>query len=306
MNTTTNYELNLPEGSDLFAPMTDYNPNFTKIDSAMAENRNAAVHSATEAIAGTVHNITRDEPDATMFRWTATGNFTSGDTFTVDGVSVTAIGANGQGLVTGAWLTGTEVLASLVGSVMTVYTSAASSDAETLEGHPASYFATATAVEQAQSDATAAGTLANSAQTRADEAYNLASAAGGWNVEELWSNPNGNTTQFSPRTVNLTSTTFNNNKQPKFLMIQFAHDIPENSTCTAMEIIPLNEANGAWFGSDSAYLISRDYSVSTTITATNTQINMQFKAGYRANTYGQQARTISNYMFNPQKIYLLG
>ena len=215
MNTTTNYELNLPEGSDLFAPMTDYNPNFTKIDSAMAENRNAAVHSATEAIAGTVHNITRDEPDATMFRWTATGNFTSGDTFTVDGVSVTAIGANGQGLVTGAWLTGTEVLASLVGSVMTVYTSATSSDAETLDGHPASYFGTATAVAQAQSDATAAGTLANAAQNRADQAYALAEAAGGsLKSTLLWTNTAELTVAGYPATnvdINVPSNT-------KFLM----------------------------------------------------------------------------------------
>lgn len=216
MNTTTNYELNLPEGSDLFAPMTDYNPNFTKIDSTMAENRNAAVHSATEAIAGTVHNITRNVPDASMFRWTATGNFTSGDTFTVDSVAVTVIGANGQGLVTGAWLTGTEVLASLVGSVMTVYTSAASSDAETLEGHPASYFGTATAVAQAQSDATAAGQVANSAQTRADEAYNLASAAGGLKLTTVWTNPNPSG-EFDAQTITMTNVP----SDVKFFFIRF-------------------------------------------------------------------------------------
>ena len=204
MNTTTNYNLNLPEGSDLFAPLTDYNPNFTKIDTAMAENKNSAVHTATEAIAGTVHNITRDVPDASMFRWTATGNYTTGDTFAVDGVSVTAISANGQGLATGAWLTGTEVLASLVGNVMTVYTSAASTDAETLDGHPASYFGTATAVAQAQSDATAAGTLANAAQNRADQAYALAEAAGGLKLSTVWTNPTP-TADFASQTVVLTN-----------------------------------------------------------------------------------------------------
>lgn len=239
MNTTTNYGLNLPEGSDLFAPLTDYNPNFTKIDGAMAENRNAAVHSATEAIAGTVHNITRDEPDATMFRWTATGNFTSGDTFTVDGVSVTAIGANGQGLVTGAWLTGTEVLASLVGSVMTVYTSAASSDAETLEGHPASYFATATAVQQAQSDATAAGTLANSAQTRADEAYNLASAAGGLKLTTVWTNPNPSG-EFDAQTITMTNVP----SDVKFFFIRFINgDSLSTGNGESMPLIMFPETN---------------------------------------------------------------
>ena len=268
MNTTTNYELNLPEGSDLFAPMTDYNPNFTKIDSAMAENRNAAVHSATEAIAGTVHSITRDEPDATMFRWTATGNFTSGDTFTVDGVSVTAIGANGQGLVTGAWLTGTEVLASLVGSVMTVYTSAASSDAETLEGHPASYFGTATAVAQAQSDATAAGTLANSAQTRADEAYNLASAAGGLKLTTVWTNPSPNS-EFDGQLISFSGKPSNT----QFYIVRMMN-VDTNAT-SQTEINPLIIVEGSgtveykssfngWIGSRNFTLASNNNGLSVT------------------------------------------
>ena len=290
MNTTTNFNLNLPEGSDLFAPLTDYNPNFTKIDTAMAENKNSAVHTATEAIAGTVHNITRDVPDAPMFRWTATGNFTTGDTFAVDGVSVTAISANGQGLATGAWLTGTEVLASLVGNVMTIYTSAASTDAETLDGHPASYFATATAVQQAQSDATAAGTLANAAQNRADQAYALAEAAGGFTFTKVWTNPNP-VAQFQPQTVTLSNVPSN----VKLFLVRFGQGSSDYNTRNIEFAFP-GENNGAWQGTQGGAIGYRPY--------TQTGNTFTFKQSYRYTEY-YGATTVATEVFSPTEIYAI-
>ena len=291
MNTTTNYNLNLPEGSDLFAPLTDYNPNFTKIDTAMAENKNSAVHTATEAIASTVHNITRDVPDASMFRWTATGNYTTGDTFAVDGVSVTAISANGQGLATGAWLTGTEVLASLVGNVMTIYTSAASTDAETLDGHPASYFGTATAVAQAQSDATAAGTLANAALNRADQAYALAEAAGGFTFTKVWTNPNP-VAQFQPQTVTLSNVPSN----VKLFLVRFGQGGSDYHT-RAIEFAFPGENDGAWQGAQSSTTCKRTYKQSGN--------SFTFGQGYIYTQYYSSATTTESAVFSPTEIYAI-
>lgn len=203
MTQTTNYSLNKPQGSDLFAPLTDYNPNWDAIDAAMYDNQMASVPRATEAIAATVHNITRNVPDAAMFRFTATGNVSAGDTFTVDGIAVSAIAANGQAITAGAWLTGTEVLACLNGNVCTFYVSAASSDAETLQGHAADYFGTAEAVEAAQQTATAAGNVANQASIAANDAIAIAQAAG-MSMTNIWENPSPAST-FADQTLALTN-----------------------------------------------------------------------------------------------------
>lgn len=203
MTQTTNYGLNKPQGSDLFAPLTDYNPNWDAIDEAMYNNQLATVPRATEAIAATVHNITRNVPDAAMFRFTATGNVSAGDTFTVDGIAVNAIAANGQAITAGAWLTGTEVLACLNGNVCTFYVSAASSDAETLQGHAADYFGTAAAVEAAQQTATAAGNVANQASVAANNAIVIAQAAG-VSVTKIWENPSP-ASAFADQTLALTN-----------------------------------------------------------------------------------------------------
>lgn len=203
MTQTTNYSLNKPQGSDLFAPLTDYNPNWDAIDAAMYENQMASVPRATEAIAATVHNITRNVPDAAMFRFTATGNVGTGDTFTVDGIAVSAIAANGQAIAEGAWLTGTEVLACLNGNVCTFYVSASSSDAETLQGHAASYFGTAAGVEAAQNTATAAGNVANQASVAANNAIAIAQAAG-ISITKIWENPSP-TSAFADQTLALTN-----------------------------------------------------------------------------------------------------
>lgn len=193
MSTTTeNYNLIIPEGDDLFAPLNVEAPNFRSIDSNMWDNRLAGIQAATELISGSVHAITRDTPDAPMFRYTATGGVNSGDTFTVDGIAVQAVLPNGMAIEAGAYIEGCEVLAAVVGSKMTLYIGAGSGDADTLEGHPASYFGTAQRTEEVAALAQAANTTANAANQTAQDAQNTANEAlslGGMKATVVWTNP---------------------------------------------------------------------------------------------------------------------
>lgn len=172
MRKTTNYELNIAEGSDRYNHLTIDNPNYEKIDTTMKENEDSAVQTATELKSGTVHAITRNKPNASMFRFVATSDFTSGETFTVDGQQVTALLPNGATLGTGAYHINANVLCCLVGTNMTVYTIgvAENVDASTLEGHGADYFATADALNDVRQTATSAGVVANAANTTANNA----------------------------------------------------------------------------------------------------------------------------------------
>lgn len=141
MNQTTNYELKLYEGTDLFNPLTVENVNFTDIDTAMKGISDAAVSAATELLTGTVHAITRTDSDRDIFVFPATANYAAGETFTVDGTQVTALLPSGTTLPTGAYVIGSNVLCVLNGTLMTVFCDAGA-DAQTLQGHAASYFAT--------------------------------------------------------------------------------------------------------------------------------------------------------------------
>ena len=164
MRKTTNYELNIADGSDKYNHLTIDNPNYEKIDITMKANEDSAVQTATELKSGTVHAITRNKPNASMFRFVATSDYTSGETFTVDGQQVTALLPNGATLGTGAYHINANVLCCLVGTNMTVYTvgTAENIDATTLDGHSADYFATADGLKNATEIAQSAQIVANS------------------------------------------------------------------------------------------------------------------------------------------------
>ena len=165
MQNTDNFNLKLYEGEDLFNPLTVENVNVQSIDAQMKKNENHAVGDATELLSGTVHALTRLTPDTPMLRFTATSRFTAGDTFTVDGVQVSALTVSGEQLPDGAYVIGSEVLAYLKGTLLTFFTSqgtlATAQNALKLGGNTPEYYATATAVQQAQDTATSAGNLAN-------------------------------------------------------------------------------------------------------------------------------------------------
>ena len=175
MQNTDNFDLKIYDGEDLFNPLVVENANAQAIDNQMKKNENHTVGDATELVSGTVHALTRLTPDTPMLRFTATSRFTAGDTFTVDGVQVSALTVSGEQLPDGAYIIGSEVLAYLKGTLLTFFTSqgtlATAQNALKLDGNTSDYYATTTAVQQAQDTATAAGNLANEVNSNLDKKY---------------------------------------------------------------------------------------------------------------------------------------
>lgn len=193
MNTSTYYDLKLVEGSDKFNPLVVDVPNYEAIDEAMHENSAASVGLATEILAGSTHAITRNNGDAPMFRFIASSNYNVGETFTVDGVQVTALTSSGEVLSSGAFVIGTNVLACLTGSTMTVYTSAGqaiAADSEKLGGQLPSYYGTAEAVQSTSELAQAAGVVAQAAQSKATEVEGAVSTLATKVLKRVYTNPN--------------------------------------------------------------------------------------------------------------------
>lgn len=164
---TTNFGLKQYEENDLMNPFLVDNANMATIDSAMKANSDAAISTATELKTGTVHAITRANGDAGVFRFTATSNYESGDTFTVDNVQVTALLTDGTPLGTGCYNIGAEVLCTLSGTRMTVFVQrgsiAIATDSERLGGELPSYYATNAALQEVSGTATSASNLAQQA-----------------------------------------------------------------------------------------------------------------------------------------------
>lgn len=120
---TPHYNLNLPEGTDIVNPLVNDNPNYSAIDAAMYANKQGSIGSATEITSGTVHAITRSNPDSNYIAFVATSDWTTGDTMTVDGVTVSVYLSDGTAPKTGAYIINTEVMMILSGSRATLITS---------------------------------------------------------------------------------------------------------------------------------------------------------------------------------------
>lgn len=121
MTTTTYYNLNIVEGTDIVNPLIVDNPNYEKIDETMHDNAVAGVTLATEIANATVHAITRENSDCAVIRFIATSQWKAGDTATVDGVPVTALLPSGETLPDGAYVINANVLCILTGTNLTVY-----------------------------------------------------------------------------------------------------------------------------------------------------------------------------------------
>ncbi len=150
---TTNYGFNISEGTDLVNPLTDIFPNFEDIDTDLKDVSDSAVGTATELLTGTVHALVRSDSDRNVFTFTATSNFEAGETFTLDGVQVTALTPDGQTLSSGCYIIGSEVLVAVKGTLMTVYVNPSKAlDSDKLDGHDSSYFANASNVSDLSDD----------------------------------------------------------------------------------------------------------------------------------------------------------
>lgn len=161
---STHYSLKLAEGSDIVNPLVVDRPNYETIDSVMYDNESASIGTATELKSGTIHALTRAKGNTNMFRFTATSNYDLGDTFTVDSVPVTALLPNGTAIPDKGYVVNSTVLCSLVGTLLTVYTSgsALADDSLKLGGELPTYYAK-------QSDMTSVQTLANSTSLLAQQ-----------------------------------------------------------------------------------------------------------------------------------------
>lgn len=126
MQQTANYNLNLPEGTDVVNPLVDYNPNFTVIDGAMKANADRTVGRATCVKSGTTHVVTRSNTGSNIINFTATGDWNTGDTMTIDSTIVSVFLPDGSAALDGAYLINTEVFGILNGTRFTLYTNAAS------------------------------------------------------------------------------------------------------------------------------------------------------------------------------------
>ena len=121
MQYTTNYNLITVEGTDVVNPLVQMNPNFTDIDSIMKANADASVARATCTKTGTNHAVTTTNSDAAMQRFTAPGNWETGDTMTIDGVSVSVYLPDGTAPQTGCFVINSEVIIAINGSRVTLY-----------------------------------------------------------------------------------------------------------------------------------------------------------------------------------------
>ena len=121
MTTTTYYDLNIVEGTDIVNPLTVDNPNYEKIDEAMHDNAVSGVTLATEIANATVHALNRENSECAVIRFIATSNWRAGDTMTVDGVPVTVLLPSGETLPDGAYVINANVLCTLTGTNLTVY-----------------------------------------------------------------------------------------------------------------------------------------------------------------------------------------
>ena len=123
MRTSSHYNLKLAEGTDIVNPLTTDVPNYEAIDTQMYANEIAGVDTATESKTGTNHALTRSDADRNIFKFRATSVFNEGDTFTVDGTTVTALYPNQSTLTDRCFIVGSEVLCMLNGTHLNVMAS---------------------------------------------------------------------------------------------------------------------------------------------------------------------------------------
>lgn len=129
MSTTPNFGFNIPASTDIVNLLTQCYPNFTLADTAMQSIKETGVTVATETKSGTVHQLVRADGDCAVMRFTATSNFVTGDTFTVDGVSVSGVSVSGAALQSGDFVINSNVIAIVVGGVLTLFAGGSAVDA---------------------------------------------------------------------------------------------------------------------------------------------------------------------------------
>lgn len=121
MTTTTNYGYTVVVGSDTPVNIqNDIAPNFTAIDTDLKAVSDSAITDATHSYSAGLHSLVRTDADRNVFYFVATADMTLGDSFSVDGVPVTARLVNGEALGTNSFVINNNVLCILVGTVLNI------------------------------------------------------------------------------------------------------------------------------------------------------------------------------------------
>ena len=124
MQQTTRYQFNIVEGSDIVNPLTQLNPNFTKLDNLLyGQFSQVTFTTAIETVSGTVHALTRNFVARTFIKFTATNDWNEGDSMTLDGDSVTVIMPDGSTPTDKCYVTGASVLCFVTGTTVTLFAS---------------------------------------------------------------------------------------------------------------------------------------------------------------------------------------
>ena len=248
MSLTPNYSLIIPTGSDAVNLLTQCYPNFTSLDSILKPIQESGVTVATDTKVGTVHQLVRTDSSCNMFRFIATANYAAGDTFTVDGASVTATAMDGSSIPAGSFVINQSVVCILNNLVLTVLipgkTTSISASAVTYDNTGSGLTATNAqdAIDELHNSAnvaydnTVSGLTATTVQSAIDE---IVGGGGGADhgVVELWLNPNINQ-DFGAQSIVITS-----DKQIDTFLIETGTENGDSHVLCSSELGHSGEAN---------------------------------------------------------------
>lgn len=235
MQQTTNYNLLIPEGTDVVNPLTQVNPNFQTIDGAMFANKQATIGTASEVVTGTVHAVIRNNPDSDVFRFTATGAWTAGDTMTLDGQQVTVHLSDGTTPATNSYIIGAEVLAMVNGTLVTlaISTTPPSQGVTSFNSRTGAVVPIASDYDASMVDYdnTTSGLNATDVQGAIDEVVTMIPAGGGGGAVEIWKNPD------STQTYAANTFTLSTDKTYKSFIAIYHYQTTSNRSLSANALI---------------------------------------------------------------------
>ena len=212
---TPNLNLDLREGTDIFNPLST-NANFETLDSVITEIRKkGGVPTYTTTASANLLKLSENPvPNETLFKFVAAGDAntwsfqeTVNNIVTLDGKQKTVKG--GEMYV--AWVNAANSMVVIAWPDIV--------DAQTFDGKGPDEWASKAQLDAVDQKAVNATTTAQAAATVANNALNVANAAG-LKVDLLWQNNN--------KTISQTTVTINNWKQYKIIAIRFCAENNEN------------------------------------------------------------------------------
>ena len=145
---TNNYEFNIVEGNDIVNPLVQLNPNFTKLDTILKAVADSGIGTALQVKSGINHAITKDD-DCAVFKFVATADYRTGDTFSLNGDTVTLRCMDGTVPKDRAFVINQTVECAINGTLLTLIGGAGSVGASDVEYNNQNSGMTAVNVQEA-------------------------------------------------------------------------------------------------------------------------------------------------------------